>query len=214
MSTKPDKKDQILAAAEKLFALHGYDSASVRDICQEADVNVAMVNYYFGSKEGLFREMVAQKATFMRGKLEALVASRNLSSMEKMDIAIEHQVNRMFDHKPFTMCVIREMSKSNGDSLRKIMSDIFLPNMKLLRSIINQGIRSAEFRKVDVELTIATIIGAIWNILSSGDLMMAGSGKSSASLTNQETLKKRLIRHLHQLIRNHLLIQAYGAVKN
>jgi len=214
MSTKPDKKDQILAAAEKLFALHGYDSASVRDICQEAEVNVAMVNYYFGTKEGLFREMVAQKATFMRGKLEALVANRNLSSMEKMDIAIEHQVNRMFDHKPFTMCVIREMSKSNGDSLRKIMSDIFLPNMKLLRSIINQGIRSAEFRKVDVELTIATIIGAIWNIISSGDLMMAGLSKSSGSLTDQETLKKRLIRHLHQLIRNHLLIQAYGAVKN
>jgi len=70
MSTKPDKKDHILAAAQKLFALRGYDATSVRDICQEADVNVAMVNYYFGSKEGMFREMVVQKASFMRGKLE------------------------------------------------------------------------------------------------------------------------------------------------
>ena len=51
MSTKPDKKDHIIAAAEKLFALRGYDSTSIRDICQEAEVNVAMVNYYFGSKK-------------------------------------------------------------------------------------------------------------------------------------------------------------------
>jgi TetR/AcrR family transcriptional regulator, fatty acid metabolism regulator protein len=211
MRVKSDKKDQILAAAEKHFALRGYDATSVRDICQEADVNVAMVNYYFGSKEGLFREMVDAKATYMRGKLKALLTNKALSSIDKMDIAIEHQVNRMFSHKPFTMCVIREMSKDKGDSLKKIMSDIFLPNMKLLRSIIQQGIRSSEFRKVDIELTIATIIGSIWNIISSGDLMLKGMSKHSAAITNQDTLKKRLIKHLHQLIRNHLLIGSYGA---
>ena len=60
MNSKTDKKDQIIASAQKLFALRGYDATSIRDICQDADVNVAMVNYYFGSKEGMFREMVEQ----------------------------------------------------------------------------------------------------------------------------------------------------------
>jgi TetR/AcrR family transcriptional regulator, fatty acid metabolism regulator protein len=85
------------------------------------------------------------------------------------------------------------------------MSEIFLPNMKMLRTIINRGIKTSEFRKVDVELTIATIIGAIWNIISSGDLMMAGLDKTNALSSSQDALKKRLTNHLHQLIRNHLL---------
>lgn len=210
MSTKPDKKDHIIAAAEKLFALRGYDSTSIRDICQEAEVNVAMVNYYFGSKDGMFREMVEQKASFMRGKLEALVADKTITPIRKMEIAIEHQVNRMFQHKPFTMVVIREMSKDSENSLRNLLQEIFLPNMKLLRSIIKQGIRSREFRKVDVELTIATIIGAIWNIISTGDIMLSGLGKSQSSVSDPGQLKKRLIKHLHQLIRNHLLTEAHG----
>jgi len=210
MSTKPDKKDHILAAAQKLFALQGYDATSVRDICQEADVNVAMVNYYFGSKEGMFREMVVQKASFMRGKLEELVADKTITPIEKMQIAIEHQVNRMFLHKPFTLVVIREMSKDRGASLRNLLQELFLPNMKLLKSIINQGIRTGEFRKVDVELTIATIIGAIWNIISTGDIMLEGLCKTQPAASDPELLKKRLINHLHQLIRNHLLIEAHG----
>jgi AcrR family transcriptional regulator len=210
MGTKPDKKDHIIAAAEKLFALRGYDSTSVRDICQEADVNVAMVNYYFGSKEGLFRDMVEQKASFMRGKLEVLAADKTISSIKKMQIAIEHLVSRMFRHKPFTMVVIREMSKDSVNSLRNSLQELFLPNMKMLRNIIKQGIRSGEFRKVDVELTIATLIGAIWNIISTGDMMISGLSTSTASAKDPEALKKRLIRHLHQLISNHLLTEENG----
>ena len=120
MSTKPDKKEQILSAAEKLFALRGYDATSVRDICQEADVNVAMVNYYFGSKDGMFREMVAQKALYARVSLEELVANKQLTSMQKMDLVIEHQVTRMFRQKSYTMVIIREMSKDRGDGQRNV----------------------------------------------------------------------------------------------
>ena len=46
-------KDRILEAAEELFALHGFDSVSVRDVTQKAGVNVAAVSYHFGSREGL-----------------------------------------------------------------------------------------------------------------------------------------------------------------
>jgi AcrR family transcriptional regulator len=210
MSSRPDKKDHIIAAAEKLFAIRGYDSTSVRDICQEADVNVAMVNYYFGSKDGLFREMVEQKASFMRGKLEALVADKTITPIEKLQIAIEHQVNRMFEHRPFTMVVIREMSKDSDNSMKNLLLELFLPNMKLLRNIINQGIRTGGFRKIDIELTISTLIGSIWNIISTGDMMIAGLSKPTAPAPGPEAMKKRLIKHLHQLIRNHLLTEAHG----
>ncbi|HNO01068.1 MAG TPA: TetR family transcriptional regulator, partial [Chitinophagaceae bacterium] len=39
--------------AEKLFAEKGYNGTSVRDIAEKAGINLAMVSYYFGSKEKL-----------------------------------------------------------------------------------------------------------------------------------------------------------------
>ena len=49
-----DKRDQILEAAEELFAQKGFEGTSVRDLAKKAKVNVAMISYYFGSKEKLF----------------------------------------------------------------------------------------------------------------------------------------------------------------
>src|SRR5262245_44150815 len=50
---------RLLEAAGKVFAAKGYESATVREICREADVsNIAAVNYYFGDKEHLYIETV------------------------------------------------------------------------------------------------------------------------------------------------------------
>lgn len=49
-----DRRQAILLAAEKLFALRGYHAVSLRDIATEAGVQVALVGYYYGSKLGLY----------------------------------------------------------------------------------------------------------------------------------------------------------------
>ncbi len=53
-----DTKARILNAAVGLFAEKGFDKTTVRAICRAADVNVALVNYHFKSKEGLYAECV------------------------------------------------------------------------------------------------------------------------------------------------------------
>lgn len=50
-----DSKDRILSAARGHFAEHGYAKTSLRSIARDADVDHALVSYYFGSKEGLFK---------------------------------------------------------------------------------------------------------------------------------------------------------------
>src|SRR5688500_18362081 len=51
-----DPRQRLLKAAEELFALRGYDGATVRDICDRAGMNVASVSYHFGDKERLYVE--------------------------------------------------------------------------------------------------------------------------------------------------------------
>ena len=47
-------RETILAAARARFAAHGYDRTRLRDVAQDADVDPALVHYFFGSKDGLF----------------------------------------------------------------------------------------------------------------------------------------------------------------
>ncbi|MGC3963391.1 MAG: TetR family transcriptional regulator [Rhodocyclaceae bacterium] len=58
-----DTAARILDAAEKLFAEHGFDGTSMRLITSVAGVNLASVNYHFGSKEGLFQEVFRRRLT-------------------------------------------------------------------------------------------------------------------------------------------------------
>ena len=66
------KREQILAAAENLFVEKGFEGTSIRELAQAADVNIAMISYYFGSKEKLMEELVEQRAGYSRLKLEEL----------------------------------------------------------------------------------------------------------------------------------------------
>jgi len=57
----PDaRKERILKAAGEVFAKTGFADGSVREISRKAGVNVASINYYFGSKEGLYRELLIE----------------------------------------------------------------------------------------------------------------------------------------------------------
>jgi len=56
-------KQQVLIAAERLFALHGFQNVSVRDITAEAGVNLASVNYHFGSKDALLFEIFRRRTS-------------------------------------------------------------------------------------------------------------------------------------------------------
>lgn len=53
MKRQQGTKERLLDAAECLFAEHGYTGTSLRMISQQASVNIASANYYFGGKEGL-----------------------------------------------------------------------------------------------------------------------------------------------------------------
>ena len=79
-------RSAILEAATRRFAFEGYQSAGVREIAADAGVNAAMVNRYFGSKEGLFAEVVDlayEKSLMMTPELNAQAARELLTGTDK-----------------------------------------------------------------------------------------------------------------------------------
>jgi AcrR family transcriptional regulator len=68
-----DTRERLLDTAEELFARKGYSGTSVRDITATAGSNLAAVNYHFGSKHGLYREVLLRRlAAIRRQRLAAL----------------------------------------------------------------------------------------------------------------------------------------------
>jgi len=91
-----EKQIQILQVAEKLFAEKGFDGTSIRDIAREAHINVAMVSYYFGSKEKMLESLIFSRTSDMKLQLESL-SKEAISSIEKINKLIElyiFQINK------------------------------------------------------------------------------------------------------------------------
>src|SRR4249920_2994413 len=60
-ATSADTKTRILDAAEQLFMEHGFEATSLRSLTSAASVNLAAVNYHFGSKEELFQAVLTRR---------------------------------------------------------------------------------------------------------------------------------------------------------
>lgn len=70
---KSEKSERILNAAEELFARHGYDGVTIRQIATRAEVDVALASYHFGKKEDLFRAVFRRRAETLSASRQAVL---------------------------------------------------------------------------------------------------------------------------------------------
>ena len=71
--TKGERSDRILNVAEELFARHGYDGVTIRQIAAQAEVDVALASYHFGKKEDLFRAVFRRRAETLSASRQAVL---------------------------------------------------------------------------------------------------------------------------------------------
>lgn len=85
--TSGDTAARILDAAERLFAEHGYEGTSLRRVTEEAEVNLALANYHFGSKEELFREVFRRRTRPINAeRLNRLQAAEQAAGGEPLPV--------------------------------------------------------------------------------------------------------------------------------
>jgi AcrR family transcriptional regulator len=87
-------RSRILTAAALVFARKGYGAAGIREIAQQADVNISMISYYFGGKEGVLKEIINQ--TFARYTAMLDVCLDPAKSLEENIRCVAHGLMRFF----------------------------------------------------------------------------------------------------------------------
>lgn len=201
-----DKREHIIETAMSLFAGKGYEGTSIRDIAENASVNLAMINYYFGSKEKLFENIVKYKSDLTRVLLDEILNNTKLSSIEKIDAIIDSYVERLFTHRSFHRLIYQELLLNQREELQTSIINNLLPNSTIIKNIIEAGIKKNEFKKVDSELTISTLIGTINQILLSKKFCNKLLNKEHSYVPYDDAkFRKRVKNHLKQLMHAHLL---------
>ena len=202
-----EKKDHIINTAIELFAEKGFEGSSIRDLASKAEVNVAMVNYYFGSKDKLFEALVERKASYMRGVLDELRENTTLTELEKIDLIIESYVERFLAQPLFHKVMQQELLVSQRITMHENVINLFVKNTQDVVAIIEMGIRKKIFRKVDPQMTFASIIGTINYVMISKTMCNKLMNKAlDFDPYKDEHFKKRILTHIKQLIHSHLLL--------
>ncbi len=155
-----DKQIEILQVAEQLFAEEGFDGTSIRDIAKKANINIAMISYYFGSKEKLLEALVLYRISGMQLHLESLY-QEDISPIEKIDKLISFYIKRINTNRCMYQILHFELSNKKREINLESFTEVKNNNLILLKHIISEGQEQGLFQpNIDVTLIPPIIIGS------------------------------------------------------
>ncbi|WP_199120115.1 TetR/AcrR family transcriptional regulator [Pedobacter sp. ASV28] len=200
---KTDKKTDILIAAEKLFCEYGFEGTSTRHIAKESGANMAMINYYFGSKMGVFMEIMEERVLGFKSQLN-LIKEEKIPARDKLLKVIEKYASRILNNASFHKMMHRELSLSLRPEVFAQIKEAMGQNLFVIEDIIKEGIASGDFRSVDIRMSIVSVMGTISMVTTSPNKIAPDSNYDLNNEEDRETIKKRLIAHLQDMILTHL----------
>lgn len=198
-----EKQLGIINSAERLFSVKGFDGTSVRDIAHEAGVNVAMISYYFGSKERLMEAVFEEKTKKMRLKVEYLLGESNLTALQKVNILIEDYVEKFLTQSNFHRIMLLEQITDKPGVVAGLIHELKRKNLVSIRKLISEGQRKGEFkRNIDLVLMMNTIIGIINQMLITKRFYVETNNLEHLSDTEYNNfMRKKLTSYLKNLFK-------------
>ena len=165
-----DKQIQIIDTAERLFAERGFDGTSVRDIADEAGVNVAMISYYFGSKEKLMEALFELRVGTVKLRVEALIKDESLTPIEKVNMLIDEHIDRIMQKQCFHKVMVGVLVTNKNPAILKAANKLKLRNAAVVSELIKDGQKKGVFKKkIDVLLMLNTMVGTVSQSFMSQD---------------------------------------------
>ncbi|CAG7646183.1 TetR family transcriptional regulator [Paenibacillus allorhizosphaerae] len=152
--TDSEMKIRILHAAKKLFSEQGFDGTSVRQICEEAGANVALVSYYFGGKEKVFHAVFDY---FFPGRRMQQYEETLNQPVEGLRLIVKEIILFSMTDTELSGIIQQEMIRRSprSDTIRAIT----FPVWEKVRELLEKGRREGVFRFESLDHTFMFIIG-------------------------------------------------------
>jgi AcrR family transcriptional regulator len=182
-------KARILAATEKLFVIHGFDATSLRAITTEAGVNLAAVNYHFGSKEELFALVLTHRLDSLN-----LERVRLLDALESKGFDPDHMVEQLIAAMFLPALQLSRKPELGGDDFLKFLGRAYADASPFVRELLADRYAAQDTRFVrafakalpelavqDLSMRLHFMLDAISSTLASEDARKLMSALAATS---------------------------------
>jgi TetR/AcrR family transcriptional regulator len=180
-----------LEAAERIFGDEGLAGARTDAIAAAAGVNKALLYYYFRSKEELYKAVLeGYLADFNRQALQVLSSEGSASSV------LLHYINLHFDFiaaHPHHGPLFQRMLMADEKTWVRLAREQGLPRLKALLRVIERGMRSGEFRRMDSTHAAISLVSLIVFYFSAAPVLRAVRGIDPYTKANVERRKKEVL---------------------
>ncbi|MDQ6646763.1 MAG: TetR family transcriptional regulator [Pseudomonadota bacterium] len=195
----PDTRQRLLDAAEWLFIEQGYEAMSLRHITTKAGANLAAVNYHFGSKEALIRELLSQRLNRLnQERLQLLSAGESLGTGASGATAILGML--------FVPAFRLSYGSTSGPAFMRLLGRVYSDPSPFIRSYLDQHYKSISGRffeafskalpalpRHELGLRLHFALKAISGMLAGEDMQALIASITKGEAVNDAELLARLI---------------------
>ena len=156
---KDEKREQIITAAGIVFGRHGFKETRMEKVAEEAGMGKSSLYYYFLSKEELFEAVVEREAEHL--KHEIILATKDITDpYKKMKLYV---ISRMkaFKKSINLYTAVKTNYLDHLPFINKVRAKYDKEELKMVESILKEGVRTNQFKLVNTELATIAIVTAI-----------------------------------------------------
>lgn len=132
-------EEKIKEAASKVFTKKGYGNARTRDIAEEAGINLALLNYYFRSKEKLFDIVMAERIQKLFGILTPVLNDTETTLEEKFEKITENYINMLIEHPDLPIFVLSELRNNPERFANRLQAKTHLTQSVFIKQLQEKG---------------------------------------------------------------------------
>ena len=160
METKySDTELKIRDAAKSLFLKKGYSATTTRDIAQESQINLALLNYYFTSKRRLFEIIMFETLYHFLNKMVEVYNDEETTIREKIELASSKYIDMIIAEPLLPTFILNELKNNPTNFLKMPTAKVIMKSQ--LISQYNDGVKKGIYKKVDSIHFITNILSLI-----------------------------------------------------
>ncbi len=137
MNVESTTEEKIIAAARKLFTQKGFSATRTRDIAEEAGINLALLNYYFRSKQNLFQIIIEEKFDTLFGMIGPILSDKEVPLEEKISTLVASYTLMLLENEDLPLFVLSEI-KSNEFILEKVKQNAELLSQPVIENQLKE----------------------------------------------------------------------------
>ncbi len=128
-------EEKIKEAARKVFMQKGYGATRTRDIAEAAGINLALLNYYFRSKEKLFEIVMMEKMQKMFGAILPVVMNETMNLEDKIDLIVANYIDMLVMNQDLPIFVLSEIRNHPEKFANKIQAGAMMGNSSFVKQL-------------------------------------------------------------------------------